>query len=42
LKSGITVGDHAIIGAGSVVIKNVLPETIVVGNPAKLINKVEV
>lgn len=38
---GITVGDHAIIGAGSVVIKNVPPETIVVGNPAKLLNKVE-
>lgn len=36
---GITVGDGAIVGAGSVVTKNVLPNTIVAGNPAKLIKK---
>ena len=38
---GITLGDHAIIGAGSVVTKDVPPETIVVGNPAKYLRKVE-
>jgi len=37
---GITVGEGAIVGAGSVVTKNVLPNTIVAGNPAKLIKKI--
>lgn len=34
---GLTVGSYAIVGAGSVVTKNVLPHQIVVGNPAKVI-----
>jgi len=33
----LTVGENAIIGAGSVVIKNVERNTIVAGNPAKVI-----
>src|SRR5262245_6917806 len=33
----ITVGERPIIGAGSVVTKNVPPHTIVAGNPAKVI-----
>ena len=37
LLPGITVGEYALIGAGSVVTKNVLPYQILVGNPAKLI-----
>lgn len=36
---GITIEDGAIIGAGSVVTKNVLKNTIVAGNPAKIIKK---
>ena len=36
---GITIGKNAIVGAGSVVTKNVAPNTIVVGNPAKIIKK---
>ncbi len=36
---GITIGRNAIVGAGSVVTKNVAPHTIVAGNPAKLIKK---
>lgn len=32
---GITIGEGAVIGAGSVVTKNVLPNQIVFGNPAK-------
>ncbi len=32
---GLTIGDFAIIGAGSVVTKNVAPNTRVYGNPAK-------
>lgn len=39
LKSGITVGDGAIIGMGSVVTKSVEPYTIVAGVPAKIIKK---
>ncbi len=34
---GITIGDYAIVGAGSVVTKNVDPYSFVAGNPAKLI-----
>ncbi|MGR3662990.1 MAG: sugar O-acetyltransferase [Paracoccaceae bacterium] len=32
---GITIGDNAIIGAGSIVTKDVAPNTTVLGNPAK-------
>ncbi|MDZ4137984.1 MAG: DapH/DapD/GlmU-related protein [Erythrobacter sp.] len=34
---GITVGDSCVIGAGSVVTKDVPPRSIVAGNPAKVI-----
>jgi acetyltransferase-like isoleucine patch superfamily enzyme len=34
---GITVGDHSIVGAGSVVTKDVPPNCIVAGNPAAII-----
>ncbi len=36
---GITIGENAIVGAGSVVTKNVSADTIVAGNPAKVIQK---
>lgn len=32
---GITIGEYAFVGAGSVVTKNIKPFSIVVGNPAK-------
>jgi UDP-2-acetamido-3-amino-2,3-dideoxy-glucuronate N-acetyltransferase len=34
---GITIGENALIGAGSVVTKDVLPNTVVAGVPAKII-----
>ena len=36
---GVHIGDGAIIGANSVVGGDVLPYTIVVGNPAKVLRK---
>lgn len=37
ILAGVTIGENSVIGAGSVVIKDVEPYTIVGGNPAKLI-----
>ena len=36
---GVTIGENAIVGAGAVVTKNVPPNTIVAGEPAKVIKK---
>ena len=36
---GVTVGENAIVGAGSVVTKDVEPNTAVAGNPARLIKR---
>lgn len=37
---GITIGEGAIVGAGSVVTKDVAPHTIVAGNPARVLKKI--
>ena len=37
---GVTIGKGAMVGAGSVVVKNVPPFTVVCGNPAKILRKV--
>jgi UDP-2-acetamido-3-amino-2,3-dideoxy-glucuronate N-acetyltransferase len=39
LLCGITVGENAIVGAGTVVTKDVPANTIVVGNPARILRK---
>jgi acetyltransferase-like isoleucine patch superfamily enzyme len=39
IKGGISIGDGAVIGAYSVVTRDVEPYSIVAGNPAKLIRK---
>jgi acetyltransferase-like isoleucine patch superfamily enzyme len=38
LLGGITIGENAIVGAGSVVTKDVPANTTVAGNPAKILN----
>lgn len=37
---GVTIGENSVVGAGSVVTKDVPPDTIVAGNPAKIIRKI--
>lgn len=37
IKGGVTIGDGAVVGMGSIVTKDVPPYTIVAGNPAKII-----
>ena len=38
---GITIGEKAMIAAGSVVTKDVPPNTLVAGNPAKIVKKID-
>ncbi|AIY04469.1 maltose O-acetyltransferase [Planococcus sp. PAMC 21323] len=41
ITPGVTIGNNAIIAAGAVVTQDVLPNTLVGGNPARLIKQVE-
>jgi len=36
---GVTIGARSVVGAGAVVTKDVPPDTVVVGNPAKVLKK---
>ncbi len=40
LLPGIEIGEEAFVGAGAVVVRNVAPRTVVVGNPARLLRDV--
>jgi acetyltransferase-like isoleucine patch superfamily enzyme len=39
LLCGVTIGENAIVGAGSVVTRDVAPNTVVAGNPARVLKK---
>ena len=41
ILSNVTIGEYSIVGAGSVVSKDVPTHTIVAGNPAKFIRRIE-
>lgn len=41
IKNGITIGENSIIGMGAVVLNDVEPNSVMVGNPAKLLRKNE-
>lgn len=38
---GITIGEKALVGAGSVVTKDVPPYSVAVGNPARILRKIK-
>lgn len=39
---GVVIGEYAMIAAGSVVTKNVQPYSLVMGNPARMISKIDI
>ena len=41
LLGNITIGERAIVGAGSVVTRDVPPDTVVAGNPARIIRVID-
>lgn len=40
-SAGVRIGDSAVVGAGSVVTRNVPPRTVVSGNPARVVKEIE-
>ena len=38
---GVTIGDHSVIGAGSVVVSDIPPDVVAAGNPCKIIRKLQ-
>lgn len=41
INPGVSIGDRAVIGAGSVVTKNIPSDVFAAGNPCKIIKKIE-
>jgi acetyltransferase-like isoleucine patch superfamily enzyme len=42
ILSNVVIGEHAIVGAGSVVTRDVPPYTVVAGNPARVLRAIDV
>jgi acetyltransferase-like isoleucine patch superfamily enzyme len=42
ILANVTIGENAILGAGSVITKDVPPNSIVAGNPAKVLRRINV
>ena len=41
IMCGVTIGEYAMVGAGSVVTRDVAPHTVVVGNPARQVRSIK-
>lgn len=41
ILKGVTIGEGAVVGAGAVVTKDVPPYTVVAGNPAGVVKKLQ-
>ena len=41
ILNGVTIGEHTVVGAGSIVTRDVPPYTVVAGNPAKVIRTIK-
>ena len=41
ILSNVTIGERAIVGAGSVVTRDVPPDVIVIGNPARVLRQID-
>lgn len=39
IMPGVTVGDHSIVAAGAIVMRNVPPNSVVMGNPARVMEQ---
>ena len=41
LLPGVTIGEHAVVGAGAIVTKDVPAGVIVAGNPARIVRSIK-